>query len=222
MSLIDLCERGWVPDFLTRFGIRRMCKQRLQEEYAGDFAARQARQIAALRASPIAIETAAANQQHYEVPARFFQLSLGKNLKYSSCYYPTGNESLDEAEDSMLALYGERAQLSDGQQILELGCGWGSLTLWMAKRYPAAQITAVSNSHSQREFILARAAERGLSNIRIITTDVNQLALGTGAVRSLHIDRNVRTHAQLPDPAGQYRQLAQSGRQAVRTHLLPP
>jgi cyclopropane-fatty-acyl-phospholipid synthase len=180
MSLIDLCERGFVPDFLTRLGIRRLCKQRLVEEYAGDFAARQARQIEALRASPIAIETAAANEQHYEVPARFFQLSLGKNLKYSSCYYPSGNESLDQAEDAMLQLYGQRAELRDGQQILELGCGWGSLTLWMAKHYPNARITAVSNSNSQREFILARAAERGLSNIRIITTDVNQLTLEAG------------------------------------------
>lgn len=180
MSLIDLCERGFVPDFLTRLGIRRLCRQRLAEEYAGDHPARQAQRVQTLRSSPIAIETDAANRQHYEVPARFFQLSLGKNLKYSSCYYPTGSETLDQAEDAMLALYGERAQLADGQQILELGCGWGSLTLWMASRHPTAHITAVSNSASQREFILARAAERGLHNIQVITTDVNQLQLPAG------------------------------------------
>ncbi len=113
-----------------------------------------------LRQSPIAIETAAANEQHYELPTRFFQLCLGKRLKYSSCFYPTGEESLDAAEEAMLALYAERAELADGQHILELGCGWGSLTLWMAERYPNARITAVSNSSTQRAHIEAHLCER--------------------------------------------------------------
>lgn len=177
MALIDWCERGYIPDVLTRLGIRRLCAQRLREEYAGDFEARQRQRIEALRQSPIAIETEAANTQHYEVPARFFELTLGRHLKYSSCFYPTGRESLDEAEAAMLALYGERAELADGQHILELGCGWGSLTLWMAERYPNARITAVSNSHSQRAFIEARAAARQLHNVRVLTCDVNQLEL---------------------------------------------
>ncbi len=106
------------------------------------------RRIAELADSPLALHTDAANRQHYEVPAAFFQACLGRRLKYSSCYYPTGRETLDQAEDAMLELYGQRAGLADGQQILELGCGWGSLTLWMAERYPTAAITAVSNSHS--------------------------------------------------------------------------
>ena len=180
MALIDLCERGLVPDFLTRYGIRKLCQQRLRDEHDADLDRADARfrtLLSELRSSPIAIETAAANEQHYEVPTRFFELSLGKRLKYSGCYYPDGNETLDEAEEKMLALYGERAELKDGMRILELGCGWGSLTLWMAERFPNSRITGVSNSRTQREHILAQAAVRGLANVEIITTDVNRLDL---------------------------------------------
>jgi len=181
MSLIELCERGLVPDALTRYGIRRLCAQRLRDEQAGDARARYERMLGELRRSPIAIETQAANEQHYELPTRFFQLCLGARLKYSSCYYPTGNESLDEAEEAMLALYGERARLADGQRILELGCGWGSLTLWMAERYPHAQVTAVSNSATQRAHIEGECRRRGLANVRVLTCDVNALELPDSA-----------------------------------------
>jgi cyclopropane-fatty-acyl-phospholipid synthase len=180
MNSIDLCERGLVPDALLRQGIRRLCAQRLRDEHAGNAEAAWARfrmLLDELRQSPVAIETEAANAQHYELPAGFFELCLGKRLKYSSCYYPQGNETLDEAEEAMLSLYGERAELQDGQRILELGCGWGSLTLWMAERFPQARITGVSNSGSQREHILAQAAARGLGNVEILTCDVNRLAL---------------------------------------------
>ncbi len=180
MSLIDLCERGLIPDPLTRLGIRRLCTQRLRDEGAFDLDQADHRfrdLLDGLRQSPIAIETAAANEQHYEVPTRFFQLCLGKRLKYSSCYYPKGDETLDQAEEAMLALYGERAELANGQEILELGCGWGSLTLWMAERFPGARITAVSNSNTQREHIEATCRQRGLGNVRVITCDVNRLEL---------------------------------------------
>jgi cyclopropane-fatty-acyl-phospholipid synthase len=183
MSLIDLCERGLVPDVLTRFGIRRLCAQRREQEGARDLAAADQRfrdLLDELRRSPIAIETDAANEQHYELPTRFFELCLGRRLKYSSAYYPSGTETLDEAEEAMLALYGERADLADGQRILELGCGWGSLTLWMAERFPNARITGVSNSRTQREHILAQAARRGLGNVEILTCDVNRLELPEG------------------------------------------
>ncbi|WP_119718558.1 SAM-dependent methyltransferase [Cognatilysobacter tabacisoli] len=179
-GLLGLAERGLVPDPLLRLGIRRMCAQRLREEMAGGLdaqAARYARRIELLRHSPVAIHTDAANAQHYELPPAFFELCLGKRYKYSSCYYPTGAETLDQAEEAMLALYGERAELADGQQILELGCGWGSLTLWMAERYPNARITAVSNSRPQREHIERQCRERGLGNVRVITQDVNRLEL---------------------------------------------
>ena len=133
--LDQLLTRDVFPDPLLRFGIRQLLRQRLREESTGDVESQQARLLALvdeLRASPIAIETAAANEQHYEVPTRFYQLCLGPHLKYSSCYYRTFQETLGEAEAIMLALTCERAGLVDGQDILELGCGWGSLTLWMA------------------------------------------------------------------------------------------
>jgi cyclopropane-fatty-acyl-phospholipid synthase len=131
--------------------------------------------VARLRESPVAVETQAANEQHYEVPSAFFQQVLGPHLKYSSCYFDPGVTDLGEAEARMLALTCERAALRDGEDILELGCGWGSLTLWMAAQYPRARITAVSNSRTQKQFIDARAAERGLRNVEVLTCDVNVL-----------------------------------------------
>ena len=183
-GLLGLAERGLVPDALMRHGIRRLCAQRLREEQV-DGPAGQARRyqqlIDELRTSPVAIHTDAANTQHYELPADFFKLCLGRQLKYSGCYYPTGRETLDQAEAAMLELTGLRAELMDGQRILELGCGWGSLTLWMAERYPSARITAVSNSASQRQHIQAQCRARGLLNVEVITCDVNTLELPPSA-----------------------------------------
>lgn len=179
-GMLGLAERGLVPDFMLRSGIRRMCAQRLREELDGGLDAQALRfreRIESLRTSPVAIHTDAANSQHYELPPAFFTLCLGKRLKYSSCYYPHGGETLDQAEEAMLSLYNVRAELADGQDILELGCGWGSLTLWMAERYPNARITAVSNSSVQREYIEAQCLKRSLSNVRVITQDVNCLQL---------------------------------------------
>ncbi len=173
--MIDsLLARNLLPDWLIRAGIRRLLARRLREESARyDRAA----YVADLKQRPIAVDTRAANEQHYEVPTRFYQLCLGRHLKYSGCYYQTGLESLDAAEEAMLSLYLERAQLADGQKILELGCGWGSLSLFMAERLPHAQITAVSNSHTQREHIEAEARRRGLANLRVLTRDMNDLDL---------------------------------------------
>ncbi len=202
-GLTGLAERGVLPDALLRLGIRRQCEQRLREELAGGqqvqsqrFAAR----IAGLASSAVALHVDAANRQHYEVPAEFFHRCLGKRLKYSSCYYATGTETLDEAEEAMLALYGERAQLADGQHILELGCGWGSLTLWMAERYPNAQITAVSNSNSQREYILGQCRARGLINVTVLTRDVNHLTLDAETFDrcvSIEMFEHMRNYPQL-------------------------
>ncbi|CAB3631063.1 SAM-dependent methyltransferase [Achromobacter marplatensis] len=183
-GLLGLAERGLVPDALLRLGIRRLCAERLAEEYAGGidaWTARDQQLIASLRASAVAIHPDAANAQHYELPTAFFQLCLGARMKYSSCYYPTGAETLDAAEAAMLSLYAERAELADGQDILELGCGWGSLTLWMAEHFPNARITAVSNSATQRQHIEARCRERGWRHVQVITCDVNVLSLPTSA-----------------------------------------
>jgi cyclopropane-fatty-acyl-phospholipid synthase len=177
MSFIDqLLETNALPDFLIRIGIRRLLRQTLGEKLAGDTETRRAallEHIAGLKKSPIAVQTLAANEQHYEVPTRFYQRCLGKRLKYSSGYWDPGVQTLDQAEERMLGLTCSRAQLADGQRILELGCGWGSLSLWMAEHYPNAQITGVSNSRTQKEHIDAEAKRRGLGNLTIITADMN-------------------------------------------------
>jgi cyclopropane-fatty-acyl-phospholipid synthase len=178
---LDLVERGIVPDFLTRRGIRKLLEVRLAEERAragGDREAWLAAFVEELRASPIALHTDVANEQHYEVPAEFFVHALGPHLKYSGCRYESSDASLGDAEASMLALTCERADLADGQNILELGCGWGSLTLWMAERYPASRITAVSNSASQRNHIETRCRDGGLANVRVVTSDMNDFDAG--------------------------------------------
>jgi cyclopropane-fatty-acyl-phospholipid synthase len=178
-----LLERDLLPDFVVRYGIRRLLKARLAEEDRGGPEAQQQhlmKLIARLRQSPIAINTVDANQQHYELPCGFFERVLGARLKYSSCYYRHDGETLDQAEANMLELTAERARLADGDRILELGCGWGSLSLWMAERYPNSAITVVSNSRTQKRFIDARAAARGLRNLEVITCDANQLAFPEG------------------------------------------
>ena len=167
---INLAERGLVPLPALRIGIRRLLAKRLleaaQDPNVSAFSAH-------LKESAIAVLPEKANEQHYEVPADFFELTLGPNLKYSSAYWPEGTASLSEAEEAMLRLTVQRADLADGQEILELGCGWGSLTLHMAQRFPNANITAVSNSAPQRRFIEARAPQ----NVRVITADMNELQL---------------------------------------------
>jgi cyclopropane-fatty-acyl-phospholipid synthase len=174
-----LVESGFVPDFVIRTAIRRLLRERLREEDRGSEAANRAKLLAfvgEMKRSPIALRTDSANAQHYEVPAAFFESVLGPRLKYSSAFYPAGCTSLGEAEEAMLRLTCERAQLADGQDILEVGCGWGSLTLWMAEQFRNSKITGVSNSTSQRAFIEARAAQRGLGSVRIVTSDMNSFA----------------------------------------------
>ena len=174
--LDSLRERDLLPDWLIRIGIRRLLKQRLREEDQGHVERQQAHLLAFVRqlnAGPVAISTDAANQQHYEVPSRFYQLALGQHLKYSSALWEPGTTTLDVAEKAMLELTCQRARLADGQQVLELGCGRGSLSLYMAETFPNSRVTAVSNSRTQKQFIDARAAERGLSNLQVITADMN-------------------------------------------------
>ena len=172
--MIDvLLEKNLLPDPLVRFGIRRLLRQRLGEIHHPSPELQVYQFAERLRAMPIAINTAESKEQHYEVPTLFYQRCLGPRLKYSSGYYKTGRETLAEAEEAMLALTCERARLADDLDILELGCGWGSLTLWMAEKYPSARITGVSHSRTQREHILGEARRRGLANVTIITRDMN-------------------------------------------------
>lgn len=202
-GLLGLAERGVLPDAVVRLGIRRLCHERLAETRGAsleDGEKRHRELIRALHTAPVAIHGDKANRQHYEVPTAFFEHCLGRRLKYSSCYFPSATTTLDEAEEAMLALYAQRAQLADGQDILELGCGWGSLTIWMAQRYPSACITAVSNSHSQRAHIEARIQQLGLRNVHVITCDVNVLALPAHQFDrcvSVEMFEHVRNHAVL-------------------------
>jgi len=177
MSLgIQLAEKALLPDFLIRYGIRGLQQQRLSRENFGscDVQNRAKRAfINEMDNSPVALNTQEANDQHYELPPEFFQYVMGDHLKYSCCFFETGHESLTEAEAAMLAITCERAALEDGQHILELGCGWGSLTLWMAAHYPNSQITAVSNSKPQRLYIEGQCEARGLNNVDVMTSDMN-------------------------------------------------
>lgn len=168
-------DRNLVPDPVIRLGIRRLLHQRLQEEDQGDpdrNRAKLLKWVKECRQSPIAIHTAEANAQHYEVPTEFFLRVLGPRRKYSSAYYASAGASLAEAEEAMLRLTAERAGIADGESILELGCGWGSLSLWMAERFPRSPIVAVSNSRTQKEFIDAEAARLGLRNLEVRTANM--------------------------------------------------
>ncbi len=175
---IQLAERGLVPEPLIRLGIRQMLRSRIQEELARHADREEAllafvRQMAASEVAPV---PALPNRQHYEVPPAFFEAVLGPRLKYSSCLWDDGVADLAAAEEAMLRLTAERAGLANGQRILDLGCGWGSFTLWAAARYPGSRVTGVSNSAPQRELVMARARKLGLGNVEVTTADMNQFA----------------------------------------------
>ena len=175
-KLIELAEKGVIPDYFIRQGIVRNCENRLNNENVSNtekVSTKKQSWIQQMKESPIALVPEKANEQHYEVPPAFFENVLGKHLKYSSGYWPDGVNSLDDSEESMLELSFERAQLADGDSILELGCGWGSLTCYMASKLPNSKITAVSNSKDQKEHILNRCKNQGLDNIEVITADMN-------------------------------------------------
>lgn len=196
---IDAVERGLVPDAITRLAIRRMCAQRLgeanvaEEEFAD-----------AMRRGPIAPIPHKANEQHYELPPEFFSAVLGPRRKYSCCLWPSATTRLADAEDAALAETCRRAEIADRQEILELGCGWGSLSLWMAERFPNSRITAVSHSAAQRRFIESLAASRDVRNLRVVTADMNtfspppeNLAAGFDRVVSVEMFEHMRNYEQL-------------------------
>jgi cyclopropane-fatty-acyl-phospholipid synthase len=197
-----LLDTGLVPDPLIRTGIRRIIGNRLREQERGGVEEQRARFGELLRTlgeSAIAVETDKANDQHYEVPPAFFELVLGKRLKYSSGYWPETVHDLDGAEEAMLRLYADRAGLENGMELLDLGCGWGSLCLWLAETYPRSAVLAVSNASPQREFIEARALERGLENLSVVTADVNRLEIERRFDRVLSIEmfEHMRNYSRL-------------------------
>ena len=174
---VELTESGYVPDSIIRHGIRKLLRQRLDEIRAADIeemAERQSIFIEDMNMSEIALLPDMANEQHYEVSQAFYSYVLGPHRKYSCCYWPDDVKSLADAEQAGLELTCKHAEIEDGLNILELGCGWGSLTLWIASRYPGSTITAVSNSASQGKYIRNTASELGLNNVDVITADMNE------------------------------------------------
>ena len=190
-NLINLAENGYLPDNLIRFGIRRLCKQRLKissthncendDKYQRNW-------IKKLKNSPIAIVPEKANEQHYEVPPKFFEKVLGSNMKYSSGYWDKNTINIDDSELIMLQKTTERAEIEDGMRILELGCGWGSLTLYIAKKFPNSTLVAVSNSKDQKQYILNKCIENNISNIVIETADMNDFNINQKFDRVISIE----------------------------------
>ncbi len=191
---LSLAERSLVPTPMLRWGIRRLIRERLSDEL-GRTPGERAAFVRGLKASPVALVPEKANEQHYEVPSQFFQCALGKRLKYSSCYYPDGVHTLDEAEEAMLALTCERAGIEDGMDVLDLGCGWGSLSLYIAEHFPNCRVVSVSNSAPQRRFIEAR----GVTSIDVRTADVNAFEPGQvfDRVVSVEMFEHVRNYQTL-------------------------
>ncbi|HEV7280295.1 MAG TPA: cyclopropane-fatty-acyl-phospholipid synthase family protein [Pirellulaceae bacterium] len=200
----EAVERGMVPDAVTRSAIRQLCSKRAEWNARRTVDEREADVRAFVRemtAGPIAPVPDFANRQHYEVPAEFFAAVLGPHRKYSCCEWSGGVQTLEEAERRALETTCRRAELADGQSVLELGCGWGSLSLWMAERYPNSAVTAVSNSHSQRRYIESQARERGLANLSVVTADMNDFAPATSGdfdrVVSVEMFEHMRNYDRL-------------------------
>lgn len=189
--ILELAERGLLPDPIVRLGIQTLNRRRLMKEARRERAAPEEyvqRFLEELRSSPIAVETQAANEQHYEVPPAFFEKVLGRRLKYSSCHWPPGVERLDAAEEAMLALSAARAELADGMDILDLGCGWGSLTLWAAEHFSHSRILAVSNSRLQGDFIRGMASAGGLNQVEVVTGDMIDFVPGRAFDRIVSVE----------------------------------
>jgi cyclopropane-fatty-acyl-phospholipid synthase len=202
MNVLDLAERALVPDWLIRIGIRRLLASRLRMEERRNINEPRAylkQFVEELRQSPIAIATETANEQHYEVPTEFFKLILGPNLKYSSCYWPATKTTLTQAEEAMLDLFCQRAGIEDGMDILELGCGWGSLCLWIVHRYPKCRIHAISNSQTQREYIQSCCNNMGLSNVEVSTINIKDFSTMKHFDRVLSVEmlEHVRNYEEL-------------------------
>jgi cyclopropane-fatty-acyl-phospholipid synthase len=199
---VELTESGYVPDGLVRHGIRKLLRQRLNEIHATDIERMAEQQnvfIAEMDRSAIALLPELANEQHYEVPQAFYRNVLGPHRKYSCCYWPEGTEYLADAEQAGLDLTCDHADIEDGMNILELGCGWGSLTLWIGSRYPNSTITAVSNSESQGNYIREKAGELGLDNVEVITADMNDFAIDRSFDRVVSVEmfEHMRNYREL-------------------------
>ena len=198
---INQAEKGRIPDFLIKAGIRNLCSQRLKwvdEMEEENLVKHNENWVKKLKNSPIALVPEKANEQHYELPPKFFELVLGANLKYS-CGLWNQNSDLDKSESDMLEIYIEKSGIKDGMDILELGCGWGSLTFFMAKSFPQSKITAVSNSNDQREYIESKCKLNNIENINVITCDMNDFNISKkfDTVISIEMFEHMRNYEKL-------------------------
>ncbi|MCO8122053.1 cyclopropane-fatty-acyl-phospholipid synthase family protein [Stieleria sp. TO1_6] len=198
-SLLDQAEQGRLPDWIVRLGIRRLLRTRLRELQSTPPQSAAERLRDQIRSQPIAVATHHANEQHYELPTEFFQQILGPHLKYSCCYWDADTKTLDDAERNALRMTAEHAQIENGMDVLELGCGWGSLSLWLAQAFPDSSITSISNSHTQRRFITAHAQRLGLRNLDVQTADINDFQTDRtfDRVVSVEMFEHVRNHVAL-------------------------
>jgi cyclopropane-fatty-acyl-phospholipid synthase len=199
---IGWTESGLLPDHVIRAGIRRLNVQRLESIHSEDIswvADRMETFVAAMRTAEIAPVPRLANEQHYELPAEFFSHVLGEHGKYSCGFWDESCQSLDQAEAAALEISCKRAAIENGMTVLDLGCGWGSLSLWIASQYPATTVVSVSNSNAQREWITARALERGLDNISVITADMNDFDTSSSFDRIVSVEmfEHMRNYPEL-------------------------
>ena len=201
-KLINLAEKGLLPDSIVRYGIRTLLTKRLKSLIHTDQHTNKNNKdlfVKAMDEAPIALVPELANEQHYEIPSDFYRLCLGRNKKYSSCFWDKTTHNLDQAEDLALQITCEHAELADGMNILELGCGWGSLSLWMAEKFPNASITSVSNSSSQKDYIMHEANSRNIKNLQVITCDMNDFQTQEifDRVVSVEMIEHMRNHRKL-------------------------
>jgi len=201
-TVLDWTERGLVPDSVIRAGIRRLCRQRLKDIGADNIersALAMEKFVGQMNRSAIALVPDLANEQHYEVPPEFFAEVLGDHAKYSCCSWDGGAETLSHAEAQALSLTCQRAHIEDGMSVLDLGCGWGSLSLWIAEHFPACSVTSVSNSKPQGDHIRAQAHQRGLDNITVLTEDMNHFEAGRrfDRVVSVEMFEHMRNYRKL-------------------------
>ena len=194
-----LAERRLIPDSLIRWGIRNQLKQ--HSLFLANNPKSDQSWIEELSKGPIAECTDTSKEQHYEVPTEYFKSVLGTHLKYSSCFWNKATTSLEMAEANMLRLSCEHAELENGQSVLELGCGWGSLSLWMAEHYPESSITAMSHSKTQKAYIDSESKRRGLDNLKVITSDINDFDTSKRFDRIVSVEmfEHLRNHSLLFD-----------------------
>lgn len=217
-QVYELLDRGYVPDVVLRRAIRLLNAQRIRslakpEDDFGLHVATKSEYIRSLHTREIAIEQDKANTQHYEVDTGFMLSCLGKRAKYSCCLYETGKETLDQAEEAMLNSYCTKADLKDGQDVLDLGCGWGSLSLYLAERYPNSRIRALSNSRTQKVYIDSIAAQRGFKNLQVVTGDVKTFEFDEGSfdrILSIEMFEHMKNYAHLFKKVGSWLKDAES------------